>query len=181
MKLLTKVSLILLLMSLYSILMKSCICRDIDEYKIIGLNDLTILQISGLEALEVDTITGVFSLNAEAEIEIAATAIPDFSLFSNAYATSCDIEILNPFDENTLTLTSDKDFTFDTQLIPANTDFLQLEGIAYQTDYSAVRVSFSNDFINKADFDNTDYTFRLTIETEDGLSFVAENGVVMGF
>ncbi len=178
MKTLFKVSLVLLLISLYSILMESCICRDVDEYKIVDLNDLKIRQVSELDLLEVDTINGIFTLQALAEMEIVAAAIPNLSLMSSAYALSCDYETVNPFVESSLRLSFDKDFTFDNQIIPANSNILELEGLDYQA-YEGVSVYFYEDFINKADFDNTEYIFKMTVETEDGLSFVLENGVVM--
>lgn len=185
MKKIAKAIVILVLVSIYSLIIEGCLCPP-EDLKIIGLEEIEVASWIDSTYVRTDTIYGIFYLITTTESEIAFNPIQDLSLMSSAYAISCDPDnYLNTLEESSFKLTCDTDFVYDNQIISAGTDYAQTEELEVRIsppyDYGGaeIQVIFGEDFMNKAEFQNTDYTFKIEIETDDGLNLMAEKILIM--
>ncbi len=148
-----------------SVIIQSC-CTD--KYKIIGNGTIQILDTSTFT--NVDTIRAPFSINMLFESEIAG--LFQTGLIQSAYATSCEYVFENPADLNTFEIKSNKGFTYDGQMIEADSDFSNLSNLRVEVfDYfgGELQVHFNQAFLDLTIFDQDDFTFSIKIKTEDDL------------
>jgi len=142
-----------------------------------------------LKATSFIILISVYSIIAEGCLcppeDRRITGLMEMNIINSAYAISCDPDsYLNTLNQSTFKLTCDKDFTYDNQIIPANMDYARIEELQIQIDIpdeylGSIGVKFTEEFISKAQFQNTDYTFKFEIETEDGVQLSAEKTLVM--
>lgn len=184
MKKLLKAASFLILISVYSIIVEGCLCPPEDR-RINGLMEISIFQVVDSTYTRTDTVVGLFNLYTNTESEVVFNRINNISLINSAYALSCDPDnYLNTLDESTFKLTCDKDFVYNNETIFANMDYAQIEELdvwihpPYDSE-AQIQVTFTEEFVNKAQFQNTDYTFRFDIETDDGVQLSAEKTLIM--
>jgi len=158
-------------------------CCD-DTYRIVGKGTFLAFDFDDRhpmnETNSIDTITGTFLLLAQYEVILTSADTFKTDFTTSAYATSCDEDYSNFLLKETLNLHTNKDFTFDGSIIPANSNLLDIPEIydAMQFGrYSDVQIEFNADFLDKANFEKDEYIFNIYLETNDGLQL--ENQVVL--
>lgn len=161
---------------IFSVIIQSC-CTN--TYTIIGNGTLRAFSIDAIYT-PVDTITGEFILRNEYETRV--TGLEDFSLISSSMATTCAEEFTNALETQSVKITCDQDFNFDGNTISANSDFSSLEELKIdfqQFRSNALELHFQEFFINKAIFENQEYTFTVTSKTDDGLELENQVTIMM--
>jgi len=161
---------------IFSVIIQGC-CTN--TYTIIGDGILRAYSIDE-RYTPVDTIAGEFILRNEYETSV--TGLENFSLISSAMATSCAEEFTNTLDTFSVKITCDQDFMFDGNTITANTNFSDLEDleIDFQQFYTnSLELRFQASFMNKATFENQEYTFTVTSKTDDGLDLENQVTILM--
>jgi len=158
---------------LLSVINYSCCPEQI--FQIRSFRSLTLFELNTQSSQDsAALITDEFVLQAEfSDISIAST-YTSFNFITSAFATSCDNDtFLNRLNEESLIISLDKDFIYDGNTIAANSNLVEITEIADNIDifYDTVSVKFLNDFLNKSQFENQEYTFTLSIETTDDLQF----------
>jgi len=150
-----------------------------DQYKITGAGELTIQD---QNSSRVDTITGAFFIFNDLEFEVASHDF-ELGIINSTWATSCEINHINPIDEETIALTLSNDIEFNGELIPAGSNILDrnLEGINTSFYEATIMVIFSSDFLDNASIPNGAYTLNLSAETADQLLIQNEISTVFAF
>lgn len=122
-----------------------------------------------------DTIKGEFILTSQFETSVVAN-FNDFSLIPSAHATTCERNFENTLIESTLKLSTDKAFVFDNESIEADTDFSFLKEVTFNNGYDLgyIELTITQDFIDKVDFQHDEMTFKVEIQTDDGLDLANE-------
>lgn len=161
---------------IFSVIIQGC-CTN--TYTIIGNGTLRAYSIDEIYT-PIDTITGEFILRNEYETRFSG--LEDFSLISSAMATTCAEEFTNTLDTFSIKISCDQDFIFAGNTIAANSDFSNLEElkINFQQFYTnSLELHFQESFINKATFENQQYTFTVSSKTDDGLDLENQVTILM--
>ncbi len=161
---------------IFSVIIQGCCTKT---YTIIGNGTLRAYSIDE-RYTPVDTITGEFILRNEYETSVAG--LEDFSLISSAMSTTCAEEFTNTLDTFSVKITCDQDFIFNGNTISANSDFSNLEELKinfqqFYTNY--LELHFQKSFMDKATFENQEYTFTVTSQTDDDLDLENQVTVLM--
>ena len=160
----------MVLLALYSLLIESCrLCPF--ETRIYGLEEPVCSQFIDTTYIMTDTVySNSFRLYTQTKSIIGGCVTP---------------EHLNMLVASSFKLTCDKDFVYDNTSITAGTDYGQIDDLevwirpSYEYEEGSIRITFTQAFMNKAQFQNTDYTFKIEIETDDGEELMVEKTVIM--
>ncbi len=156
-----------------AILFHSCCTEEL------YISDHGTLNVIDLDDMVNDQIyNGAFVLEILPQVDIAGIN-NEFGLLNTANALSCDRPILNTILEESIQITSDKEFMFDGAVISADTDFIRSDGITInipegQTEYYAFHIEFDDQFADLANFDLDAYTFTISYSSDDDLDFELE-------
>jgi hypothetical protein len=176
-----KTNRIIKLYVLYLIISTITIACCVDNHRIIGKGAIKTVDKETHEIFHGDitaTITGEFRIDWT--LEFMQTGIfNDFNIINSAYATSCDDNYENDVDIASFKLIADKDFTYNTTIIPEGYNLIQLDNINSRINFYGTFITFSQEFMNNAEFLDDIYEFRLEINTTDGLEL--ENTVHLQF
>ncbi len=168
MSLLKNISGFLLFFLTFSALFSSC-CKE-TQYRIVDLEPIVVLHTRN-------------NLNGEVERELAERIERTFSfevltenelVSPRTYSGNCGTSFENNLLLHTLSLSCDRPFYFDSRIVEADFNFIRLEGISVPLSADGVLIFFEDDFVNRADFLDDAYTFKLQIETQDGLQLSSE-------
>lgn len=154
---------------MFSVILQSC-C-DNRLYKIVGFESIR-------STPDATAANGPFSLSMNLKLE-AVGFENNFSLINSAYAVSCDLNLANPLDKSNITATVDKEFTFNGESIPANTDLISLSGVEVDYYEEFVHVQFGSNFVDKASFEFEDHTFTVRAITEDDITIESQISLFM--
>ncbi|WP_299312292.1 hypothetical protein [uncultured Aquimarina sp.] len=158
---------------LLSVISYSCCPEQI--FQIRSFESLTLFELNSQSPqVSATIITDEFVLDAIFSPSNSTAANINFNLITSSYATSCDNDtFLNRLNEETLIVSLDKDFIYNGNTITANSNLAEITEIAHNINflYDIVSVNFLNEFLDKSQFENQEYTFTLSIETTDGLQF----------
>ncbi|MDH7445293.1 hypothetical protein [Aquimarina sp. 2201CG14-23] len=161
---------------LLSVIAYSCCPEQI--FQIRSFKSLTLFQLNNPAPQDSATIiTDEFVLDAIFSSNDAISANINFNLITSTYATSCDNDtFINRLNEESLIVSLDKDFIYDGNTISANSNLAEITEIADNINffYDIISINFLNEFLDKSQFENEEYTFTLYIETTDGLQFEKE-------
>ena len=152
-----------------SIIIQSC-CNG--SYHIVDAGEIRAYSIDSLSIREADTISGLFFLEEQFEVELASIDYP--SLINSTMASiDCGYEFDNSIDLDKVNISCDKDFNFEQQNVIAGTDFSDIDGIRISAsnyeEWSTLEIHFLEDFINNVEFENQHHTFTIKSQTTDGL------------
>ncbi len=158
---------------LLSVVSYSCCPEQI--FQIQSFESLKLLELNSHSSQDsAIMLTDEFFLYAEfSDTKIASTNI-HLDIITSAYATSCDNDtFLNQLNQESLIIRLDKDFIYDGNTITANSNLVEIAEIDTNIDffYDTISVNFLNEFLEKSQFENQEYTFTLSIETTDDLQF----------
>ncbi len=159
-----------------SVIIQGC-CTN--TYTIIGNGTLRAYSIDE-RYTPVDTISGEFILRNE--FEMRYSELENFSIISSTMATTCAEEFTNQLETQSIKIICDQDFIFDGTTIIANSDFSNLEELKIdlsQFGSSFLELHFQASFMNKATFENQEYTFTVTSKTDDGLDLENQVTILM--
>jgi len=80
---------------------------------------------------------------------------------------------LNQLNEESLVISLDNDFIHNNNTITSNSNLIEIAEVRNNINifYDRISVNFLNEFLDKSQFENQEYTFTLSIETKDGLQF----------
>ncbi len=159
-----------------AVVMQSC-CTD--ENQIIGSGTIDVFEVDSFTKL--DTIGGPFKLVINYETTTVGN-FTDFNIIASSYALTCEENYINSIDESSLKISCDKDFTYDGDIISANTNFLTIPEM--KRDLTAdfiieLSIFFEAAFINNATFEEGTHTFKVESKTSDGLDLVNEIALEM--
>ncbi len=169
-----KLVLSFILLLVLALTFESC-CTD--TFRITGEGEMYAYDMA-YESL--DSIEGEFILSVQYQTTVVGY-FNDFSLIPSAYATTCEKNFENMLVESSLKLSTDKAFVFDNSTIEADTDFSFLDEIDVDiiTDFGGVELTFTQDFIDKVNFQDTEMTFKIEIQTDDGLDLENEKTLLI--
>lgn len=169
MKLLKRIIVVYITLLVLSFIVQSC-CQE--NYRIMGNGEIGAYTDYYYPGNEIDTISGPFLIvwHLELRNEVLAT---NFGLVQSVSATTCAENYLNEIVESSFTISCDKDFKYNELTIPANTNFSELNNLEIYIgkQWGAVEIRFSEEFIELADFDQSDYQFKVRIKSNDHLEF----------
>ncbi len=158
---------------LLSVVLYSCCPEQV--FQIRSFNQLQIFDLNTQSPQEnPDIVTDEFVIIATFSSENAPISNFHFDITTSAYATSCDNDtFLNELNEESFSISLDKGFIYNGDTIAANSNLTEIIAINDNIIffYDIIEVSFLNDFLNIAEFENQEYTFTLYIESSDGLQF----------
>ncbi len=158
---------------LLSIITNAC-CEE--NWQITGNGIITARDlISGNVFTEdtVGTITGEFEILINPKTISALSGInTSLHLTPTIYANSCEHHYINNLIKNTFKISCNKDITLDGELIKRGTNLIDLKDVSHYIAFQNITVSFSETFINKAEFTDEEYEFKSEIKTTDGLELV---------
>ncbi|WP_378181956.1 hypothetical protein [Aquimarina sp. SS2-1] len=167
--------------TLVSVIAYSC-CPE-QTFQLQSFESLEIFQLATQDIQDpVTTVTDEFTLLARFGENTFTTATIDFNFITSAFATSCDNDtFLNRLNEESLVVSLDKEFIYDGNTIPANSNLIDITEIANKTEvfYDLIQITFLNDFLEKSQFENQEYTFTLYVETTDGFEFEKQVSVTL--
>ena len=178
MRLFLKVIFIYILLLTVSISLQSC-CTS--SHRIIGNGEVVAYDFEYNNINESDTISKEFNLEWALEFEMISDT-RSFGIIQTAYATQkCDENYINNIIDSTISIVFDKDFTYDSVLVIAGTNILDVNDIDIELNvfYSHIGFSFGTKFINSAIFDNSLYEFKLKAKSNDNLEFANAIELVM--
>lgn len=160
----------------FSIIFQAC-CTN--TYTIIGNGELKAYSINEIY-VPVDTIQGEFILRAEYETRFSS--LDHFSIISSSMATTCAEEFTNKIETQSVQITCDQDFIFDGNTVLSNSDFSSLEELNIdfqQFGSNILELHFQQSFMDKAIFENQEYSFIVSSKTDDGLELESQVTVMM--
>ena len=161
----------------FAIFVQSC-CNQ--EFRIIGSGNISANAIIQDQFQQITIVEGEFYLSINYDYEVAFN---DYSvgILSTAMATSCIEKVVNPLVESSLKISCDKDFVYDGVAITANSDFSQTPELRNEiySEYTYANIYFDQPFLDKAVFDNEEYTFKIEINTDDGVELMNEITLTM--
>lgn len=164
-----RIMIILTVTFICSIFLESC-CHE--SFQIIGSGELKAYEIG--QRTEIDTISGEFLLVAKYQSKISSN-FKQFRMFNSAYALSCEENFENSLVDSTLKLSADKEFIYNNETIPANSNFSSIAELdIHLSEYGYTQIFFQDKFLNNVEFQNTDYTFKIYIRTSDNLELENE-------
>lgn len=156
----------------FAVVLQSC-CND--SWKIIGRGTIIAYDIETFTTT--NEITGPFFILQTFDVELVH--VENFNIVNSAMATSCDYSFDNPILTNEITISCNKDFTYQGTVVQANSDFSQLEGIDLFNGDGTIEVTFPVEFMDNVEFDNETYTFKITSKTSDEQDFESSIGLTM--
>lgn len=169
MKLLKKIIVVYIALLVLSFIVQSC-CQE--NYRIVGNGEIGAYTDYYYPGNEIDTISSSFMIAWHLEMRSEALAT-NFGLIQSVTATSCGENYLNEIVESSFTISCDRDFKYNGLTIPANSDFSGLNNLEIYIGklWGSVDIRFSEKFIELADFDKSDYKFKVNIKSNDHLEF----------
>lgn len=169
MKRIYQLSMIVLLITISSIIIQSC-CTE--NFKIIGKGNIGAYYDYFNERNRTDTVDRAISIHWHLEYRIAS--LNDFGLIRSCYATSCAEAFDNELIESTLEISCDKDFEYNGNTIDHDSNFIGIDELElfFIKTYGSVEIVFTEDFLNKTNFDASDYVFTVKIHTTDEKEFI---------
>ncbi len=170
MKTLQKVGVVYLFTTIMALGIYGCCVR---ELKITGTQTIRMSHLDNALQNFRDTVKGPFAILVEYDVERTASSILDAGLMQTAYAWSCDYSNQNDFDEATLRISCDRAFLLDGVRIEPHSDFIRHEALLANTYFQQFMahcsIYFRQAFLDRAVFERDVYTFRVYVETTDGL------------
>lgn len=152
---------------------------QIRSFDRLSVYELTTETSSGPATVVTDEffILAIFSPNTTTSFNV------NFDFTAKAYAAiDCfNDTFLNRLNEESLIVSLDKDFVFDGETITADSNLTEIKEIKNNLafSYDNVDVYFLNEFLEKAQFENQEYTFTVYIETTDGLQLEKQVSVTI--
>lgn len=149
----------------FAIVFYGC-CKE--KAQIDGISDLMFRDIDF--TLAADTVRGDFSIECYFSYQLVEAFVPNMNTLN---ATSCDHQVNNPVDTNTLEIRFDKSFMVEGTEIPANSNIMantlvRSYMLLNAPDYDPfVEVEFKSPFFDVVEFEQTDYEMELKIKTSD--------------
>lgn len=140
-------------------------------------NNLRIIGNGGISALDVNTVTGITEedpapITGPFEIwtifQTESFSAASFPLLPTAMATSCPQNLTNDLNESTISISSNRAFTYSNVVIEPGTNLMAIEELEYLQDFDRLEFYFSESFIENAEFDSDFYTFSIEATTTDG-------------
>lgn len=149
-----------------SIIIQSC-CES--NIKIIGNGDMFISQIDNSRQ---DTIRNEFRVVLYLELQYADN-FNHSGIISSSYATTCSQNYINTMNRDSLKLYCDKDFTFEGEVIEAETNFLNEDkmSIYFSDEGGEIDIRLNQEFLNDSEFSEGIHEFKIEIGTSDGGTF----------
>ncbi len=170
MKMLLKAGGIYLFLAILAVGIYGCCIR---ELKISGAQTIRMFHLDNDLQNFRDTVKGPFGILVQYDVERIASLPIDAGLMQMAYALSCDYSNQNDFDEATLRISCDRAFLLDGVRIDPHSDFIRHEALLASTYFQQYladcSIYFRQEFLDRAVFDRDVYTFRVYVETTDGL------------
>ncbi len=163
----------------FTIILQSC-CQDTPVITIIGAEDIFFAEEQELPitvAENATTLTGLpFTMSVNMELEFAAIFNGPI-LMSSAWATSCDETYLNSLDAGTVSVSCDKDFSFDGDIISAGSSFQNIDELLVIVNTENIIITATEEFMNLVEFENGQHTFTISITTSDGLDLESTGNI----
>ncbi len=146
-----------------SMLFQAC-CKEA-TYRIVDLGPITALHLpenlnGPFETEPPDRIERAFSFYISTDRELTS---------SDKTNGDCDYTFQNSLIENTLSITCDQAFSYNSQTVEAGTDFIDIDEIGLRITAEEVQIIFEDAFVSRVAFPDDEYTFTINIETDDGL------------
>lgn len=149
----------------FSIIIHSC-CPE-TTVEITGVGELSVSHTPGQRS---DTLTRAFSLFLRLDTDIVQNTLSE-GLIPTAYGSTCIYNHVNMIIPESIELSLDKDFVYDDQVIPAETNFFDSDIIS--TDIadssSSIEIFIDQEYLDNAIISKGDYTFKVSVETTDDL------------
>lgn len=148
---------------LFSVILKSC-CEEMN-IEIIGTGDMVIQQLDNFRS---DTIKSDFIITQNLEVKYSSN-LNNFGVIQNSYATSCDENYINTINGETLQLFCNKVISFDGEMIPANTDFVDFDKmeVFIEGGEGGIQIIIKKEFI---ELEPGIYEFRVNAQTSDEIN-----------
>ena len=166
------------IMFVFALYISSC-CTE-REAKIIGEGTIESIALDRQVDIFSDSITGDFRINILVETEYVFNDLTELG-FTQALATSCEDDILNPIDKESIEILFDKPFQFENSTYESETDLALIEAVKNRIDvydYEIVLV-FDINFFSKATLEKDTYNLKINYKTTDGASFSNDIDLLM--
>lgn len=152
-----------------SIISYAC-CEE--NFEIVGNGEIKAYDFKSSKYYSNETtglITGAFNIEVSHETTVSKIRT---ILISSAFATSCAENYKNDLIGSTIMITTDKDFTYNGQLIASGSNLMDLENMNVSYAFGTIILNVDENTISKLSFSNEVYEFRFEVETTDGLKLV---------
>lgn len=151
-------------------------CCDSSGVRIVGGGTIAAYELVNFS--EITEVTGAFRISENFETKVAF--IEQLNLMNSAMAYSCeDFFFENFLIADELTISCDKDFIYEGTTIQANSDFSNLKGVDAQIFDGYIEVYFHDNVIENFEFEELDYTFKITNKTTDEIEIESEITLAM--
>jgi hypothetical protein len=147
--------------------------------------DIRFTGIQGSNDPAVDDLTEKIGFLIIASDGYFSVAVKEIDLFSKCYATTLRADWKNYLDISSFSMTFNKNFIFDSNIIESGTDILEIELIKNDIfiDKESGKlifytINFSSELTNKLKFESGEYTVYFSCKTTDGKVFNKSRRVI---